>query len=145
MRRVIVVGAAVGLVGAAVGCGSSKALSADDYSKQVNQICVDYNAKVKEIGEPNSISGIADKGPQLADEFHKAIAKAKKLETPDELKETSDRFISNSEELANTIDELVDAAKNDQSKIGAIGQKLDMLGKTNDSLAQQLNVPACAE
>jgi hypothetical protein len=144
----LAVGAALALALAAAGCGGggSKTLSKEEYGSQLNQICKDYNARVTEIGQPANVAELGTKGPQLLDEFSGAISKGEKLKAPDELKATSDEFISKSKELESTLGQLVDAAKaNDAAKIQEIGQKADALGKETDDLGTKLGAPACAQ
>ncbi len=148
MNRLTIVALPVALAAVlAAGCGGggSKTLSKEEYGTQLNQICADYNAKVKEIGEPNTVSELADKGPQLVDEFDKAIGKAEKLKAPDELKSTSDQFISKSKDLESTLKDIVDAAKaNDAAKIQQLGTTASTLSNETDALGKQLAAPACA-
>jgi outer membrane murein-binding lipoprotein Lpp len=147
MKRTIVLGAVAAFAVAVAGCGGggSKTLSADEYSKELNQICADYNTKVKEIGEPNDVAGLVDKGPQLVDEFNSAIGKAEKLNAPDELKSTADEFIGKSKELSTTLDGLVHAAKaNDAAKMGELGAQADTLNSATKALGTKLNAPDCA-
>lgn len=134
------------VVAAGCGGGGSKTLSKADYGTQLNQICTDYNAKQKEIGEPASLADVADKGPKILDEFDKAISKAEKLKAPDEIKATRDEFLAKSKEQRDLLGQLVDAAKaNDSAKAQELGTKLDPLSKETDALANQLGAPACAQ
>jgi HAMP domain-containing protein len=144
--RKLVLGSVLALVLAAAGCGGgSKTLSKADYESQLNTICADYNAKAKQIGQPNTIQELGTKGGQLIGEFDKAIAKAEKLKTPKEIKDTRDQFFSKSKELRDTLSQLVDAAKkNDAQKISELGATATSLNSQVDSLAKQLNAPACA-
>jgi outer membrane murein-binding lipoprotein Lpp len=149
VKKLVLVGAVAALAVAVAGCGGggSTTLSKEEYSAKLNQICTDLNAKNKEIGQPNSIPELADKGPQLLDEFDKAIAEVKKLKAPDELKDAVDKFISLGEEQRSLISDLIDAAKkNDTTKINELGAKIDPLDtESNDIAKNQLNAPACAE
>lgn len=149
MKKLVLVGAAAALAVAVAGCGGggSKTLSKEEYSAKLNQICTDLNAKNKEIGQPNSIPELADKGPQLLDEFDKAIAEVKKLKAPDELKDAVEKFISLGEQQRSLISDLIDAARtNDTTKISELGAKIDPLDtESNDIAKNQLNAPACAE
>ena len=146
MRRLVlgvVLAALVGVLAAA--CGGGKTLSKEEYGSQLNAICADYNTKVNEIGEPTDIGEVAEKGPQLLDEFDAAIAKAEKLEAPSEIKADADRFISVITELRGLISDLVDAVeKNDTATISAYGAKADALFKDRDALGKKLGAPACA-
>jgi hypothetical protein len=131
----------------AAGCGGgSKTLSKAEYSAKLNQICRDLKAKNKEIGEPSSPAEVA-KGPQLADELQKAIDEAKELKPPAELAEAADRFLSLNQQIQDKIDEVVDAAKNqDAQKLATIGISIDALSKEADGIAKRpLNAPACTQ
>ena len=147
MKR-IAVGAVLALALAAAGCGGggSKTLSKEEYGSKLNQICKDYNARVKAIGRPNSIAELGAKGPKLLDEFKGAISKAEKLEPPSELKAKADKFIADAKQLTGILSQLIDAAKkNDRAKVGEIGVNADALSKESDSLGKQLGAPACAQ
>ena len=147
MRR-LAIGAVLALALAAAGCGGggSKTLSKEEYGKQLNTICADYNAKVKKIGQPNSIAELADKGPKLLEEFDKTVAKADKLKPPSEIKTDVDKFLSESKQLRDAIDQLINAAKkNDAAKITEFGGKADALSKDTDAFGKKLGAPACAQ
>lgn len=146
MRRLVLAAVLAALVGVlAAACGGGKTLSKEEYGSQLNAICADYNAKVKEIGEPTTISEVADKGPQLLDEFDAAIAKAEKLKAPSEIKADADKFISVVKELRGLISDLIDAVeKNDTATISSFGAKADALFKDRDALGKKLGAPACA-
>jgi hypothetical protein len=144
----LAIGAVLALALAAAGCGGggSKTLSKEEYGSRLNQICKDYNAKVKEIGAPSSIAELSSKGPKLLDEFGKAVAKAEKLKPPSELKAKADKFIADAKELTGLLNQVIAAAKkNDTAKVQEIGAKADALTKESDSLGTELGASACAE
>ncbi len=147
----IATGAVLVLALAAAGCGGgggggSKTLSKEEYGSQLNQICKDYNAQVKVIGEPTSIAELGAKGQKLLDQFKAAIAKAEKLEPPSELKAKADKFIADAKQLTDVLTRLIAAAKkSDTAKVAEIGASADALAKEGDSLARQLGAPDCAQ
>jgi hypothetical protein len=133
------------VVAAGCGGGGSTTLSKEDYATQLDQICADYNAKQKEIGDPASLADVAEKGPKIIDEFDKAIAKAEKLKAPDELKSTRDAFFAKSKQQRDLLEELVAAAKKDDgAMVQEIGTKIDPLKTEVDALGKELGAPACA-
>jgi hypothetical protein len=146
----IAIGAVLVLALAAAGCGGggggSKTLSKEEYGSQLNQICKDYNARVKVIGEPTSIAELGAKGQKLLDQFNGAIAKAEKLEPPSELKAKADKFIADAKQLTGVLARLIAAAKkSDTAKVAEIGAGADALAKEGDSVARQLGAPDCAQ
>jgi len=135
---------------AAAGCGGGgggSALSKDEYSARLNNICDELNEKQKQIGEPNSVADVADKGPELQDEFNHAISEVEDLNPPEELQEAHDRFLSLGKQIRDKIDNLIDAAKEgNEAELGEIGSSIDPLDKESDRIAtEELNAPACAE
>jgi len=151
VRKILVLGAAVSALAiAAAGCGGGgggSALSKDEYSSRLNQICTELNAKNKEIGEPNSIPEIADKGPKLNDAFQNAIDEVGDLNPPDELKDAHEKFLSLGKQIHAKIDQLIEEAANkDQEGLQRVGGEIDPLDKeSNDIAKNQLGAPACAE
>jgi hypothetical protein len=151
MKRLALGAALTGLVALlAAGCGggggSGSALSAQEFGKQLNKICADYDARIKAIGEPKSLAELATKGPELRDEFDEAIGKAEDLKAPAELEATRDQFIAKGKELSGLIGDLIEAAKkNDPVKITEVGTKAETLGRESDDLGKKLGAPACAE
>jgi outer membrane murein-binding lipoprotein Lpp len=145
----VVLGAVVALALVAAGCGgsSSKTLSADEYSSQLNTICADYNAAQKKIGDPQSLEDVGTLGPQIVDEFNKAIAKAKDLKPPAELESAANEFISLAGQQVDLINQLIDAAKaGDAAKANELGTQIDPITTKSDDLAKnELNAPACAQ
>src|SRR3954463_12831800 len=101
-------GAVLALALTAAGCGGGggKALSKEEYSSKLNQICTDLDAKNKAIGDPNSLAEVASKGPKLLSAFDDAITKVKKLKAPDEIKDAASRFVSIGEQERDLISEL---------------------------------------
>jgi hypothetical protein len=129
----------------AAGCGGGTTLSKEEYGSQLNAICADFNAKVEEIGEPTSISELADKGPQLLAELDATIAKAEKLKAPSEIRADADRFLSVVKELRDLDSDLIDAVeKNDTAAISAFGARAEALFTERDALGKKLGAPACA-
>ncbi|HKP17471.1 MAG TPA: hypothetical protein VJT84_03260 [Gaiellaceae bacterium] len=148
MNRLVVGAALTALVAclAACGGGGGSALTAEEFGKQLNKICADYDASVKKIGEPGSLEELGTKGPQLRDEFDKAIAKAEDLQPPAELAKLHDQFVAKGKELSGLIGGLIDAAeKNDVGKIQELGTKAETIGNESDDLGKKLGAPACAQ
>lgn len=150
MRKgLVLAGALVALLAAlAAGCGGGGggSLTKDEYVSKLNAICEEFNNKQDEIGEPQSITEVADKGPRIIDEFDKALDKAKDLKAPDEISDQASRFISLGEQQRDLLNDLVDAAKdNDRAKAQQIGTQISPLDDESDSIANDLGAPACAE
>ena len=150
MKKLVMCAAMTVLAVAAAGCGGGgggSALSKDEYSARLNHICQELNAKNKEIGEPNSVEDVVQKGPKLNDAFQGAIDEVEDLKPPDELKDAHERFLTLGKQIHSKIDDLIDAAKkNDQAAAQQISNSLDRLDRESNEIAtNQLGAPACAE
>jgi hypothetical protein len=120
-------------------------LTKEEYASQLNAICEDFNRKQEEIGQPQSLAELAEKGPQILDEFNKTIDKARDLNPPDEIADQANRFFELQDQQRDLIDDIVQAAKdNDLQKAQEIGAKVDPLDAEADRLANELGAPACA-
>jgi len=137
---------ALGLLAAGCGGGDAGKLSKEEYVSKLNAICADFNAKQKEIGVPQSIPEVAEKGPEIIDEFDKALDKVKDLEPPDEIADQANRFIELTDQQRDLVQELIDAAKdNDAARLREIGSKIEPIDAEADQIATELGAPACAE
>ena len=146
---VLAVGLAALLAVVAAGCGGGGGggtLTKEEYASKLNAICEEYNAKQEEIGEPQSLADIGELGPKIVDAFDSAIDKAKDLNPPDEIADQASRFISLGEQQRDLLNDLIDAAKdNDTAKVQEIGSKIEPLSTESDQVANELGAPACAE
>jgi hypothetical protein len=150
MRRLLAGAALIAFVASLAACGGGgggggSALTAEEYGTQLNEICADYDAKVKEIGEPGNLEEFGTKGPRLHDEFEKAIAQAEDLQPPDELAKLHDEFVAKGKELSGVLADLIDAAEeNDLTEINELATKAELIGNESDDLGEKLGAPACA-
>jgi hypothetical protein len=146
----LAIAAVLVLAVAAAGCGGGgggKTLSKEEYSSQLSEICTELNAKNKEIGDPQSVADVVEKGPKLNDAFQNAIDEVENLNPPDELQDAHKRFLVLGKQIHSKIDDLIDAAKkNDPAALQQIGSAIDPLDKeSNDIATNQLGAPACAQ
>lgn len=134
---------------AAAGCGGGGGgtLSKEEYTTKLSKVCADLRAKTTEIGVPSSPDAIVAKAPQLAGEFEKAIDEAKKLKPPSELEDAADRFVSLSQQIHDKIEELIDAAKKqDTVKLAGTAISINTLRKQSNEIAtKELHAPACKQ
>ncbi len=147
MRRAAIAPTLV-LALAAAGCGGgggSKALSKEEYGSQLNRICKDAATEEQQIGTPTSPAELVKAGPKLKDALDGAIAKAEKLQPPDELKTMADKFIAESKQLSDLLDQIIGAAKkNDLVTLARLGAQAQSIGTDAATVGKQLGAPACA-
>ena len=78
----------------AAGCAGGEALSKEQYVSKLNAMCREFSAKEKEIGEPQTLADLVERGPRILDEFEKSIVdKVGTLKAPDEIADQADRLV----------------------------------------------------
>src|SRR3954468_20212482 len=113
MKR-LMLGAALALALVAAGCGGGGGeLTKAEYSSQLNAICSDLDAKNKDIGEPQSLKEVGEKGDDLLAAFDDTIAEVKDLNPPAELEKAHNEFVDLGEQQRELIGQIVDAAQED--------------------------------
>ncbi len=127
-------------------CGGDDALSRDDYVKQANAVCRDYNQKVAGLPEPQSFEDVpafVDKGKALAGE---AVGKLDELEPPEELKADHEAFVKEGREVSATADRIADAAKKkDEAALQRAAEEGERRDEASDKRAQRMGLTECAK
>ena len=146
----LMLAAVLALAAIAAGCGGGgggSALSADDYRSRLNAICEDFNQKQTEIGEPQNLEEVGQKGDEILDEFDKAIAEVEDLNPPDELQKPHDEFLDLGKQQRDILQKVVDAAKDgDEAEASREAEEAGTLDDRSDAVAtDELQAPACAE
>jgi hypothetical protein len=109
--RVWLSGVLAFLVPAMGGCGDGQGLSRDQYIAKLNAMCEDFSAREQEIGAPQSLSDLVEKGPRILEAFEDAILdEVDGLEAPDEIAAEANRLADLADEQRNVLGELVKAA-----------------------------------
>jgi gas vesicle protein len=149
LKKGVLLGGVLGfLVGVlAAGCAGGEALTKEQYVSKVNAMCEDFSEKEKEIGEPQTLADLVEKGPLILEEFEKAIVdKVRNLKAPDEIADQADRLVDLADQQRDVIAELIDAAKDsDFAKVRELVSKNEALNKEANSVARELGAEACAE
>jgi hypothetical protein len=148
-KELLLLGGVVGVLVAALtsGCADGEAVSKEQYVSKLNAMCEDFSAKEKEIGDPQTLADLVEKGPRILDAFEKAIVeRVGKLEAPDEIAEQADRLVDLADRQRRVIGELIAAARdNDVAKVREAASKNEALNTEATSIARELGAEACAE
>lgn len=142
-------GGAFAIVVAALpaGCAGSDALSKEQYASRLSAMCEDFSAREQEIGEPQTIADLVEKGPRILDAFDEAIAdEIRTLEAPAEIAEQADRLADLADRQRGVLGELVEAANaDDLAKVQELVARNEALNENAGSIARELGATACAE
>ena len=131
----------------AAGCAGGEALSKEQYVSKLNAMCREFSAKEKEIGEPQTLADLVEKGPRILDEFEKSIVdNVGTLKAPDEIADQADRLVDLAGQQRDVIGELIDSARdNDFAKVRGLASKNEALNTEATSIMRELGAEACAE
>jgi outer membrane murein-binding lipoprotein Lpp len=146
-KGVLLGGALVFLVAVlAAGCADDEALSKEQYVSKLNAMCDDFSQKEKEIGEPQTLADLVEKGPLILDAFEKAIVdKVRNLKAPDEIAVQADRLVELADHQRDVIAGLIEAAKeNDFAKVRELASKNEALNREAKSITRKLGAEGCA-
>jgi len=144
MRRVAPAVAVVALV---AGCGGgSHRLSKAEYAKQADAICTKYNAKLKALARPTSISALpayVDKALPLA---RKGDDELRALEPPKDEEQSAKEWLDQNDSVVGSMERLRDAAKKgDRAGIQTALNEASSANQTANRLARSLGLRVCAQ
>ena len=143
MRRVCL---ALVVVVLAAGCGGgSGRLSKAEYSKRADAICTKYNAKLKALARPTSISGLpayVDRALPLA---RKGDEELRALRPPKDEEKTAKEWLDQNDSVVGSMERLRGAAtKGDRAGIQAALTEASSANRTANGLARRLGLAVCA-
>jgi hypothetical protein len=109
-------------------------------------MCEDFAAREKEIGEPRTLAGLAQRGDQIADAFDEAIGdKVQTLAAPDQIAAQAARLRVVAEQQSDNLRALGEAARlRDPSRMRQLAAKNAALNSEADDIARELGADACA-
>src|SRR5919202_5386925 len=144
MSRVVVAFAVATL---AAGCGGgSGRLSKDEYAKRADAICTKYNAKLKALARPTSISALpayVDRALPLA---RKGDDELRALKPPKDEEQTAKEWLDQNDSVVGPVERLRDAAKKgDRAGIQAALDEASSANQTANRLARKLGLGVCAQ
>jgi hypothetical protein len=148
LKKRVLLGAARGILaaGLAAGCtDGARESSKEEYVSKLNAMCEDFSAREQEIGEPQTLTDLVEKGPRILDAFEKAIAdKVGTLQAPDEIADQADRLVDLAGQQRDALGGLVDAARDrDLAEVRQLVAENDALNKESNSIARELGADAC--
>jgi hypothetical protein len=138
-------GAAASLALAACG-GGDEGLSREEFLSEADSICTEYDQRVDEIEEPQSIDDVERYADEAKPVIEDGMAELRALEPPDELEQQWDDYMASSEESVEYLDELREAgAAGDQARIQEIAQEVSEKNEEADRLARDIGLEDCTD
>lgn len=131
----------------AAGCTDDNGLTKEEYVAELNAMCESFSAQEKEIGEPQTVTDLVEKGPRILDAFEEAIVeKAHDLKAPDEIADQAEQLVVLADRQRDVLSELIGAAQNgDIAEVRQLASRNDALNTETDSIMRELGAEACVE
>jgi hypothetical protein len=144
MRRIVL---AVVIAGLAAGCGGgSDRLSRVEYAKRADAICTKYNAKLKALSRPTSISGLPTYVDEALPLARKGDDELRALKPPEDEKQTAKEWLDQNDSVVGSMERLRDAAKKgDRAGIQTALNEASSANQTANRLARRLGLRVCAQ
>src|ERR671932_1059738 len=94
------------------GCGGgSGRLSKDEYAKRADAICTKYNAKLKALTRPTSISALPDYVDKALPLARKGDDELRALKPPEDEEQTAKEWLDQNDSVVGSMERLPDAAE----------------------------------
>ena len=108
-------------------------------------MCEDFAARERKIGEPHTITDLAERGDRVAEAFERAIAnKVGTLKPPAELRAEADRLVELARQQRDVLRGLAAAAKaNDFERLQRLVSRNQALNEEGESIMRKLGAKSC--
>jgi hypothetical protein len=125
--------------------GGGDRLTREEYAAQANEICKDFDEKIKDVEAPSSPGEVDEYADEAIPIFEDSLQRLKDLEPPEALERKVDEWLGLGDEILDALKDLRDAAKDDdQTKVQQIFRETQEKDKRSDELAQQIGATECA-
>jgi hypothetical protein len=145
-RSAVLVGALLVAGAIAVtGCGGgSKRLSKEQFAAKANALCTAFNAKVKAVGNPQTVADLTAAVEKLLPLDKKLVADFAALKPPADEEKTVKRLIQLGNEQSTRIEKMLAALKaNDMATVTKLTTEGDANDKESKTLFRQIGVTEC--
>lgn len=142
MTRCAVAALAVLVTGC--GGGGDDRLSEQDFRRQANAICTEYDGRVEELGEPSSADEVVEFAAQAAELTRSGVAEMRALRPPEKLEPAFDRFLAEGDTVVELSEQLARAARaQDTAQLEQIVAEAQASDRRSDRAARELGLTAC--
>jgi hypothetical protein len=125
------------------GCGSDR-LSHSDYVERANAICAQYNATVKKLGRPPTVTAIERYARRTGRLYRAALAQLEELQPPKEDELTVADWLARDRRIAEDIAAIEAAARTRNiPAVRAATARAASDDRLSDSLAKLLGLTKC--
>ena len=121
-------------------------LSREEYVRQADAICADYEERLARLGDPASIADLATVAGRALPIAREGVARLRELRPPEELARRVDQWLERNERNVALVGELREAARSgDVTHVQEVASALADNERAADALAGRIGLEACAE
>jgi hypothetical protein len=147
--RVFGLTAAIGvavLIAACGGGGGDQTLSADEFRKQADSICTEYEGRIDDLQSPSSLDELPDFVDEVIPIIEEGNAKLADLNPPEELASDWDRAMELQDQNLEVAHDLQDAIHdNDTAKVQELLTKLNETDAQSNAIARKIGLEDCGQ
>jgi hypothetical protein len=147
--RVFGLTAAIGvavLIAACGGGGGDQTLSADEFRKQADSICTEYEGRIGDLQSPSSLDELPDFVDEVIPIIEEGNAKLADLNPPEELASDWDRAMELQDQNLEVAHDLQDAIHhNDTAKVQELLTKLNETDAQSNAIARKIGLEDCGQ
>jgi hypothetical protein len=100
---------------AAGGCGEGDRLSRQEFVRQATAICTPVKRQLEALPRPQSLPELETYAQEAKELTEDGVEQLQELRPPEELEEPYDRYLARAERVVELLDELEDAAADDDA------------------------------
>ena len=145
LAAIALLAAAGALAGGCAG-GNDGRLSEAEFREQANAICVEYDQRIEDLGEPGSLEEVPEFVNEAIPIIEEGLAELRELEPPEELEADYDRMLDETERSVGVAERLRDAAaEGDQQAVQDALEEGTAADSESDRIARDLGLEECAD
>ena len=121
-------------------------LSREEYVRQADAICADYEERLARLGDPASIAELATVAGRALPIAREGVARLRALRPPEDLARRVEQWLERNERNVDLVRELREAARSrDVTRVQEVASTLADNERAADALAGRIGLDACAE
>jgi hypothetical protein len=146
VRRAIAVLASTFLATSCSTDGEDNRLSRDEYVREADAICAEYDKRLSTLGDAKSLEQLAANAERALPIAEEGVGKLRELEPPEELAPRVNEWLERNDENVEKIEELQDAAREgDETRVQTIAADAADNEREADRLARRIGLRSCAK
>lgn len=145
--RIVALAALLAAALTLAGCsGGAKRLTKDEYARQADAVCREFQTKIEALGEPKSLADIVRLADRALPILEDGLGRLRRLRPHKDLEATAKAWLRTGDANVAALEDLRAAAEQrDEAAIQRVAREAETNDKLGDELATELGMKDCAE